>query len=95
MGNNGHDILPPITSVLQNNPAVELLGNLLNEAKAGRINAVAIVVGAGPGQVGSYHLNTRNLDMLAGLTILEHQIMDAIKGSQQKTSSIVRAVPAG
>lgn len=76
------------------NPIVNLLTEMLHGAKTGQINAIAIVA-IGSGGVSINNLGGRPLELLGGLTIVEHQIMEAVKAAASNKPTIVRATQVG
>lgn len=75
-------------------PIVNLLTEMLHGAKTAQINAIAIVA-IGPGGVSINNLGGRPLELLGGLTIVEHQIMEAVKATASNKPTIVRATQVG
>lgn len=76
------------------NPIVRLLTEMLHGAKTGQIDAVAVVA-MGPSGVSINNLGGRPLELLGGITIVEHQVMEAIKNAATKKSSIIKASGIG
>lgn len=89
---NGTDFkFPP---QLPPNPLVELLQNVLNDAKAGNISSVAMVIVTPQAGVATPYLGPQRGDLFIGASLLTKRMLDDIATPQQR-SPIIRAVPAG
>lgn len=74
------------------NPMVQMLQNALNEAKAGRISSIAIVMVTPQGGVANPAMGNQFAELYVALGMTQDDIMKQIK---QPRSPIVRATALG
>lgn len=86
---NGKDVVFPPIQI--SNPIVDLLQNALNDAKAGRISAVAMVIMTPQAGLATPHTGSP-FSLLGGTLILQDDLKSALKGAQGRPS-IIRGVP--
>ena len=85
----------PIPQIALTNPVIELLTNMLNEAKAGRISS-AMVVGVTPqsGMAMAYAGGQRS-EIYLGCGLAQTRLLADIEAPQQNPSRIIRAGMVG
>ena len=86
---NGASVMPPVAI---GNPVVDLLSALLNDAKAGKIGSVGLVVVPPQGGCAPFWAGGQRGDLFVGAALLSKKILDDIATPQQK-SSLVLARP--
>jgi len=77
--------LPPGVGISMGNPAIiQILQNVLNDAKAGNITTIALVVVNKTGGVYPVMEGTQAGDVYVGASLLRKKILDAIDQPQQQ-----------
>ena len=84
----------PIPQILLTNPVVQLLGQMMAEAKAGKITSIAIIAVNPTGGVGAAAAGGQSGDLYVGCGMLMGRIMSQIEAPPAK-SSLVRATVVG
>jgi hypothetical protein len=89
MAMNGNE--SPFPPIQISNPIVDLLQNALNDAKVGRISAIAMVIMTPQAGLATPHAGPP-FSLLGGTLILQDDLKAALKGAQGRPS-IIRGVP--
>lgn len=85
---NGSNALPPL---MMSNPVVDLLTQLLSEAKAGKISSIGIVAVTPQGGCARAYAGGQRGDVYIGISLLKKQILADIEAPQGRPS-ILRAL---
>ena len=84
----------PIQQIIVTNPVVELLSNILNEAKAGKISSIAIVGITPQSAVAVAYAGGQRGDLYVGFGMIQRRLLEDIEAPAPR-SSIIRAAAVG
>ena len=82
---NGQPAIPPLAMA---SPCVQLLENMMAEAKAGRITSIAVIAITQTAQVASGFAGGQRGELYVGAGILQRRLLAEIEGPPVKSSII-------
>jgi hypothetical protein len=84
----------PIPQIMMSNPVVEVLTNMLNEAKAGRISSIAVVGITPQSAVAVAYAGGQRGDLYVGFGMIQRRLLQDIEAPAPR-SPIIRAAAVG
>ena len=84
---NGH-AAPVLPEILATNPCIQLLENMLAEAKAGKLSSIAVIGITPQSAVATAYAGGQRGDMFVGTAILADALLAEIKGPQKRPTII-------
>jgi len=85
--NNGHPT-PILQDLAAANPCIQLLENMLVEAKRGNMTSVAVVAITPQGAVATAYAGGQRAELYVGIAILQDSMLNEIKGPQKRPTII-------